>query len=76
MGKKKTIPKQPLRIIRKNSNGLVWPSEQIPMLEVSIEKITHDLETNDWLVYIANILILPKYFSPRISNFKFYISYN
>lgn len=47
MGKKKTIPKQPLRIIRKNSNGLVWPSEQIPMLEVSAEKCTHNLETND-----------------------------
>ena len=47
MGKKKTIPKQPLRIIRKNSNGLVWPSEQIPMLEVSTEKSSHNLETND-----------------------------
>ena len=47
MGKKKTIPKQPLRIIRKNSNGLVWPSEQIPMLEVSTETISLNLETND-----------------------------
>ena len=34
MGKKKIVPKQSLR---KNSNGMVWPQQQIPMHEVSIE---------------------------------------
>jgi len=34
MGKKKVIPKQP---VRKSSNGMVWPLQQIPMLEVSMK---------------------------------------
>ena len=34
MGKKKVIPIQP---VRKSSNGMVWPLQQIPMLEVSIK---------------------------------------
>ena len=40
MGKKKVIPKQTLR---KNSNGMVWPQQQIPMNEVSIENNKHSI---------------------------------
>ena len=38
MGKKKVTPKLTLR---KNSNGMVWPQQQIPMHEVSIENNKH-----------------------------------
>ena len=40
MGKKKVIPKP----IRKSSNGMVWPLQQIPMLEVSM-KVKNVLKT-------------------------------
>ena len=37
MGKKKVMPKQ---LVRKSSNGMVWPLQQIPMFEVSYQTNT------------------------------------
>ena len=63
MGKKKVIPIQP---VRKSSNGMVWPLQQIPMLEVSIKVKNHNVRQLQYMIIIerpySNILTCSLWF--------------